>query len=96
LRDERAFEIVFLAGQQRSDMPSHLPTAVLNVALGGLLLALGAVVVRHPETSYHLRAGWRHDGDVSLSEKGRTDMRVAGGVIVLIGMVILARGMSFL
>jgi len=77
-------------------MPSHLPTAVLNVVLGGLLLALGALIVRHPDTSYQLRAGWRHDGEVSLSEKGRTDMRVAGGVVVLLAMVIVARGVSFL
>lgn len=77
-------------------MPSHLPTAVVNIVLGLTVVGLGALVVRHPETSYRIRAGWKHDGEVTLSEKGRTDMRLTGGVVLLVGLVILARGVSFL
>lgn len=77
-------------------MPSHFPTAVVNLVLGLAVAGLGALVVRHPETSYRVRAGWTHDGDVTLSEKGRTDMRVTGGVVVLLGLLLLVRGVSFL
>jgi len=77
-------------------MPSHLPTAIVNLALGVFVIGLGALVARHPDASYRFRTGWKHDGEVTLSEKGRTDVRVTGGVVVLVGLILVVRGVSFL
>jgi len=70
---------------------SH-PGIVLVYVLSGVVISLvGGLVVQYPEASYAIRTSWKHD-DPSLSSRGRTDQRVIGAVIMLIGIGIILMG----
>lgn len=73
-------------------MSSHGEGAVIYVVAGVLLIVVGALVVRYPEETYALRTAWKHDGDVSLAEGGRTDQRLMGGIVALVGLGLLLAG----
>lgn len=60
--------------------------------LVGLLVSLaGVLVIRYPEASYAVRTAWKHENP-SLSSSGRTDQRVMGGIVLLIGVGLVLHG----
>lgn len=72
-------------------MGFHVGSASVYILAGILVSLAGALVIRYPEASYAVRTAWKHD-DASLSSSGRTDQRVMGGIIFLIGVGLILQG----
>lgn len=72
-------------------MSDHAVGGLVYILSGIVISLFGALVVRYPEASYTIRAGWKHD-DASLSSRGHTDQRMMGVVITLIGVGIILMG----
>lgn len=66
--------------------------AVVRVAAGAVICLAGALVLRYPEASYALGAGWKQD-EPTLSGAGRTDQRLHDLVVVGIGLWVVVWGL---
>ena len=76
-------------------MTGHVGPAVLHILFGVVVGISGALVVRYPDASYAIRTAWKHD-DASLSDRGRTDQRLMGAVLLVVGLALVLRGVSYL
>lgn len=72
-------------------MTDHVGPALLQLLFGVMVGLSGALIVRYPDASYAIRTAWKHD-DASLSDRGRTDQRLMGAVLVVVGLGIAMRG----
>jgi len=76
-------------------MTDHVGSAVLHLLFGFVVGLSGALIVRYPDATYAIRTAWKHD-DASLSDRGRTDQRLMGAVLLLVGLAVVLRGVSSL
>ena len=76
-------------------MTDHVGSAVLHLLFGFVVGLSGALIVRYPDATYAIRTAWKHD-DASLSDRGRTDQRLMGAVLLVVALGIVFRGLSYL
>lgn len=74
-------------------MSTHGGSPLLYLVAGVVLSLIGALIVRYPEDSYLVPTAWKHD-EASLSSAGRTDQRLMGAVVLLIGIGLFIQTVS--